>query len=73
DNFTLYSGTQRRKINNSIASYVKTAAKSGVVTVTDAITGLTDQISNLVDGAKALFEELGLKKKVEPIINGSAK
>lgn len=73
DNFTLYSGPQRRKINNSIATYVKSAAKSGVVTVTDAVTGLADQISNLMDGAKALFEELGLKKKVDSVINGPAK
>lgn len=66
DNFTLYSGPQRRKINNSIATYAKSAAKSGVVTVTDVVSEITDQISNIVDGAKALFEELGLKKKADP-------
>lgn len=63
DNFTLYSGPQRRNINNSIATYVKSAAKSGVITVTDALSDIAGQLSGLVEEAKGLFEELGLKKK----------
>lgn len=63
DNFALYSGPQRRKIHSSMATYVKSAAKSGVITVTDALGDITGQISDLVDEAKVLFEELGLKKK----------
>ena len=63
DNFTLYSGPQRRKIHSSMATYAKTAAKSGVITVTDVVSDITDQIGGLVEDAKTLFEELGLKKK----------
>lgn len=69
DNFALYSGPQRRKIHNSIATYVKTAAKSGVITVTDTVSEVTESIGNLVDEAKALFEELGLRKKQTPPAN----
>ena len=65
----MYSGPQRRKIHNSIATYVKTAAKSGVITVTDTVSEVTESIGNLVDEAKALFEELGLRKKQTPPAN----
>lgn len=63
DNFALYSGPQRRKIHSSMATYVKSAAKSGAVTITDALSDITEQIGGLVEDAKALFEEIGLKKK----------
>lgn len=63
NNFALYSGPQRRKIHSSMATYVKSAAKSGVITVNDAISEITEGIGNMVEDAKVLFEELGLKKK----------
>ena len=63
DNFSLYSGPQRRKIHNSMATYAKSAAKSGVITVTDVVSDITEQIGGLVEDARAIFEELGLKKK----------
>lgn len=63
DNFTMYSPSQRRKINSSISKYVKTAAKSGVTTATDLINDAVESVSNMLDDAKALFEELGRKKK----------
>lgn len=63
NNFALYSGPQRRKIHSSMATYVKSAAKSGAITVNDAISEITEGIGNMVEEAKVLFEELGLKKK----------
>ena len=63
DNFSLYSGPQRRKIHNSMATYAKSAAKSGVITVTDVVSDITEQIGGLVEDARTIFEELGLKKK----------
>lgn len=66
DNFALYSGPQRRKIHNSMATYVKSAAKSGVITVTDTVSEIAEQVGNMVEEAKVLFEELGLKKKTTP-------
>lgn len=63
DNFTLYSASDRRKIDNSIVKYVKTAAKTGAITITDTVSEVIEQIQGIVEDAKALWEELGFKKK----------
>lgn len=65
DNFTLYTASERRKIDNSIVKYVKTAAKSGAVTITDTVSEVIDQIQSIVEDAKSLWEELGFKKKTK--------
>lgn len=62
-NFLRYSANDRHRINSSVASYVKSAAKSGVTTVTDAVTEITGQFNDLVDEARELLENLGLGKK----------
>ena len=63
DNFVRYSASDRHRINSSMASYVKSAAKSGVTTVTDAVTELTGQFNDLINEAKELFDNLGIGKK----------
>ena len=63
NNFALYSATDRRKINNSIVKYVKAAARTGAITVTDAVSEVIDQVKGISEDAKALWEELGFKKK----------
>lgn len=63
DNYSLYTLAERRKIDNSIVKYVKTAARSGVVTITNAVSGVIEQFQSIVSDAKALWEELGFKKK----------
>lgn len=65
ENFTTYTAAERRKIDNSIVRYVKTAAKSGAVTITDAVGEVIDQIQNVVEDAKSLWAELGFKKKTK--------
>lgn len=63
DNFALYSAADRRKIDNSIVKYVKAAAKTGAITVTDAVSEVIDQVKGIGEDARALWEELGFKKK----------
>lgn len=63
ENFTLYSASERRKIDNAIVKYVKAAAKTGVITVTDTVSEVIEQIQSIVEDAKALWAELGFKKK----------
>lgn len=63
DNFTLYSASERRKIDNAIVKYVKAAAKTGAITITDTVGEVVNQLQNIVSDAKALWEELGFKKK----------
>lgn len=63
ENFALYSAADRRKIDNSIVKYVKAAAKTGAITVTDAVSEVIDQVKGIGEDARALWEELGFKKK----------
>lgn len=63
ENFSLYSISDRRKIDNSIVKYLKSAAKTGAITVTDAVSEVIEQIKGICEDAKALWEELGFKKK----------
>lgn len=63
ENFKTYSASDRRTIHNSMAKYAKSAAKSGVITIVDIVDEITQQITSLVDDAKALFESLGIGSK----------
>lgn len=63
ENFPRYTRSERSRIHNSMATYVKTAAKSGVVTVADMVSEVSTQITEMVEDAKVLFESLGLTKK----------
>ena len=60
-NFTRYSAADRRKIHSAMATYVKAASKSGIVTVTDAVSDIAGEVSSLIDEAKTFFSNLGLK------------
>lgn len=63
ENFTLYSSSERRKIDNAIVKYVKAAAKTGAITITDAVSEVIEQIQGIVEEAKELWTELGFKRK----------
>lgn len=63
ENFTLYTLSDRRKIDNAIVKYVKAAAKTGAITITDTVSEVIEQIQGIVEDAKALWAELGFKKK----------
>lgn len=65
ENFPKYTRTQRSRIHNSMATYVKSAAKTGAITVADAVSEISNQITEMVEDAKVLFESLGLGKKKE--------
>lgn len=65
ENFTLYSVSDRRKIDNAIVKYIKAAGKTGVITVTDAVSEVMEQIQSIAKDAKSLWEELGFKKKTQ--------
>lgn len=62
-NYKSYSSAERRSIHNSMATYAKTAAKSGVIAIGDAVEEIAEQISSMIEDAKSLFESLGLGKK----------
>lgn len=65
EHFTEYTRSERSRIHNSMATYVKSAAKSGVVTVADTVTEIANQISELFEDAKAFFQSLGFGKNKE--------
>lgn len=61
-NYVRYTRAQRRKINESMVSYAKSAARAGVLNVADTVSEITESIGSIVEDAKALFEEIGIGK-----------
>ncbi|MCQ2147734.1 MAG: hypothetical protein MJZ16_09490 [Bacteroidales bacterium] len=61
DNHRMYTTSEKRRIYESMATYVKAAGKSGVIAVTDTVSAIGEQITSFIADAKEFFESLGIR------------
>jgi len=61
ENYKMYTTSEKRRIYESMATYVKAAGKSGVIAVSDTVSAITEQITSFISDAKEFLETLGIK------------